>query len=74
MFVAFIDWLCCFALGNVVPEPFSEDFQDQAFEESQLFFEDQQGKLPWTCYTYEYSLYLVELELHDRRVCCAHLY
>jgi hypothetical protein len=27
-----------------VPEPFSEDFQDQAFEESQLFFVDQQGK------------------------------
>jgi hypothetical protein len=27
-------------------EPFFEDFQDQAFEESQLFFVDQQGKLP----------------------------
>jgi hypothetical protein len=24
----------CFALGNTVPEPFFEDFQDQAFEES----------------------------------------
>jgi hypothetical protein len=35
-----------FALGNVVLEPFSENFQDQAFEESQLFFADQQGKLP----------------------------
>jgi hypothetical protein len=46
MFVALIDCLCCFALGNIVPEPFSEDFQDQAFEESQLFFMDQQGKLP----------------------------
>jgi hypothetical protein len=29
-----------------VPEPFSEDFQDQAFEESYPFFVDQQGKLP----------------------------
>jgi hypothetical protein len=29
-----------------VPGPFFEDFQDQAFEESQFFFVDQQGKLP----------------------------
>jgi hypothetical protein len=50
-----------------VPEPFSEDFLDQAFEESQLFFADQQGKLPLTCCTYEYFLYSVELELHDRK-------
>jgi hypothetical protein len=61
MFVALIDCLCCFALGNIVPEPFSEDFQDQAFEESQLFFMVQQGKLTWTYYTYEYSLYSIEL-------------
>jgi hypothetical protein len=32
-------------LGNAVPEPFFEDFQDQGFKESQLFFADQQGKL-----------------------------
>jgi hypothetical protein len=36
----------CFALGNIVLESFFEDFEDQAFEESQLFFADQQGKLP----------------------------
>jgi hypothetical protein len=35
-----------FMLGNAAPKPFFEDFQDQAFEESQLFFADQQGKLP----------------------------
>jgi hypothetical protein len=56
-----------------VPEPFSKDFQDQAFEESQLFLADQQGKLPSTCCTYELSLYSVELELHDRNVCFVHL-
>jgi hypothetical protein len=28
-------------LGNIVPEPFFEDLQDQAFEEFQLFFADQ---------------------------------
>jgi hypothetical protein len=29
-----------------VPEPFFEDLQDQTFEESQLFFMDQQGQSP----------------------------
>jgi hypothetical protein len=29
-----------------VPEPFFEDFQDQAFEESQFFFVELQGKCP----------------------------
>jgi hypothetical protein len=33
-------------LGNVVPEPFFEDFQDEAFEESQFFFVEEQGKCP----------------------------
>jgi hypothetical protein len=31
----------CFTLGNIVPEPFIEDFQEQAFEESLLFFVNQ---------------------------------
>jgi hypothetical protein len=30
-------------LGNVIPEPFFEDFQDQAFEEPPFFFAEQQG-------------------------------
>jgi hypothetical protein len=35
MFVAFYLFDCvCFTLGNIVSDPFSEDFQDQAFEES----------------------------------------
>jgi hypothetical protein len=67
-----IDYVYFSRLGHVVPEPFSEDFQDQDFEEFQPFFTDQQGKLPWTCCTYEYFLYSVELELHDRKACCAH--
>jgi hypothetical protein len=33
-------------IGNVVPEPLFEDYQDQTFKESQLFFADQQGKSP----------------------------
>jgi hypothetical protein len=33
-------------LGNDVPEPFFRGFHDQAFEESQFFFAEQQGKFP----------------------------
>jgi hypothetical protein len=33
-------------LGNTVPEPFFEDFQDQAFEECQIFLVEQQDKCP----------------------------
>jgi hypothetical protein len=33
-------------LGNDVPEPFFEDFQYQAFEESPFLFVEQQGKCP----------------------------
>jgi hypothetical protein len=36
-----IDGFCVyFVLGNIAPVPFFEDFQDQAFEETQLFFTD----------------------------------
>jgi hypothetical protein len=33
-----------YTAGNVVLEPFFEDFQDQAFEETPFFFAKQQGK------------------------------
>jgi hypothetical protein len=48
MFVAFYRLIACvyFTVGNVVLEPLFVDLQDQAFEESQLFFADQQGKSP----------------------------
>jgi hypothetical protein len=34
------------ALGNAVPEPLFEDFQEQVFEEPYVFFIWQQGKCP----------------------------
>jgi hypothetical protein len=48
MLVAFYLLIVCvyFVLGNTVPEPFFEDFQDQAFEEFQFFFAEQQVKWP----------------------------
>jgi hypothetical protein len=58
-----------FTVGNVVPEPLFEDLQDQGFEESQLFFVDQQGKsLEHVAPIINFSIYSVELELHDRKV------
>jgi hypothetical protein len=48
-------------------------FQDQLYEDSDLFFSKQQGKCLWTYYTY--FLYLLcKLELHDSKVCYAHLW
>jgi hypothetical protein len=35
----------CFALGNVVPEPFAEDFQEQAFDESPFLFVELQDMI-----------------------------
>jgi hypothetical protein len=48
MFAAFYGLPGCvyFTVGNIVPEPLFEDLEDQAFEESQLFFADQQSKSP----------------------------
>jgi hypothetical protein len=38
--------IVCFALGNSMSGPLFEDFQEQAFEESEVFFSGQQGKCP----------------------------
>jgi hypothetical protein len=47
VFAAFLFIGCvCFALGNSVPEPLFKDFQDQAFEDSEVFFSGQQSKCP----------------------------
>jgi hypothetical protein len=36
----------CFAFGNSALEPLFGDFQQQAFEDSEIFFSGQQGKCP----------------------------
>jgi hypothetical protein len=36
----------CIALGNSVPETLFKDFQDQVFEDLDVFFSGQQGKYP----------------------------
>jgi hypothetical protein len=38
--------IVCFALGNSVPEPLFEDFQEHVFEDLEVFFSGQQGKCP----------------------------
>jgi hypothetical protein len=34
------------ALGNSVPEPLFKDFQEQVFEDPEVFFSGQQDKCP----------------------------
>jgi hypothetical protein len=58
-------------IGNIVPKPFFEEFQDHAFKESQLFFTNQQGHLEHFAPIVIFSIYSIELELHDRKVCVA---
>jgi hypothetical protein len=58
------------ALGTVVPEPFVGDFKDLLFDESQFLFEDHQGKC-LLIILHLYSLFSVDVELHDRSKCCA---
>jgi hypothetical protein len=38
--------ILCFMLGNSVPKPLFEDFQEQVLEESEVFFSEKQGKCP----------------------------
>jgi hypothetical protein len=51
-----------------VPEPFNEDFQDQAFEESQLFLRTSKASYLENFAPIVIFNYSVELELHDRKV------
>jgi hypothetical protein len=58
-------------LGNAIPAPFFEDFQDQAFEESPFFFAEQQGKCPSPFCAHSFIIYFVEVELLVRSKRCA---
>jgi hypothetical protein len=42
--IVFILPIVCFVLGNSVPEPLFEDFQEQVFEGLKVLFSGQQGK------------------------------
>jgi hypothetical protein len=56
-------------IGNIAPEPFFEDFQDQAFEESQLFFAvNKASHLEHFAPIVIFSIYSIELELYGRKV------
>jgi hypothetical protein len=44
--IVFIWYVVCFVLGNPVLEPLFEDFQEQVFEEPEVFIGGQQGKCP----------------------------
>jgi hypothetical protein len=38
--------IVCYVLGNSMPEPLFDDFQEQVFEESEVLFSGQQSKCP----------------------------
>jgi hypothetical protein len=38
--------IVCFVLENSMLESLFKDFQEQVFEESEVFFSEQQGKCP----------------------------
>jgi hypothetical protein len=65
-----IDSFCVYLmLGNTAPEPFFEHFQDQAFEESRLsLWISKASYLEYFAPIVIFSIYYVELELHDRKV------
>jgi hypothetical protein len=39
-------YIVCFALGNSVMEPLFEEFQEEVFEDPEVFFSEQQSKCP----------------------------
>jgi hypothetical protein len=60
-------------IGNIIPEPFFEDFQDQAFKDynSKILIINKASHLEHFAPIVIFSIYSVELELHDRKVCVA---
>jgi hypothetical protein len=56
-----------------VSEPFFEDFQDQAFEESQFSLWSSKTSALDHFEPITFPIYSIEIELHDRSKHCANL-
>jgi hypothetical protein len=66
--VAFYWLIVCLLLGDFTLEPQQfVGFQDDLYEDSDLFSREQRGKSPWTfcACSYFLSIYSIELELQD---------
>jgi hypothetical protein len=66
--------MCCFTIGNVVPEPFFEDFRTKPTKSPSCSSRiNKASLLEHFAPIVTFFVYSVELELHDRKVYFAHL-
>jgi hypothetical protein len=72
----------CLSVKRIVPEPTYEDFQKQVYEDFKMkhtrtlifSFQSNEASVLDHIVPTIFSISSVELELHDRKVCFAHLY
>jgi hypothetical protein len=50
-----------------------DDFQNEVYEDSDLFFQSNEASVLEHIAHIYFSIYFVELELHDRKICSTHL-
>jgi hypothetical protein len=74
--------IVCLSVKRIIPEPMYEDFQEQVYEDFKMkytrtsifsFQSNEASHLEHVAPTVILSIYSIELELHDRKVCSAHL-
>jgi hypothetical protein len=73
--------IVCLSVKRIVPEPMYEDFQEQVYEDFKMkytrtpifSFQSNEASVLDHIVPTTFSINYVELELHDRNVCFAHL-
>jgi hypothetical protein len=73
--------IVCLSVKRIVPEPMYEDFQEQVYEDFKMkytrtpifSFQSNEASVLDYIVPITFSINSVELELHDRKVCFAHL-
>jgi hypothetical protein len=73
--------IVCLSVKRIIPEPMYEDLHEQVCEDFKMMYmrtpsfsfqSNEASVLEHFC-AYIFSIYFVEVELHDRKVCFAHL-
>jgi hypothetical protein len=73
--------IVCLSVKRIVPEPRYEDFQEQVYDDFKMnftrtlifSFQSNEASVLDHIVPTTFSINFVELELHDRKVCFAHL-
>jgi hypothetical protein len=69
--------IVCLSVKRIVPEPMYEDFQEQVYKDFKMkytrtpifsFQSNEASHLEHFAHIVNFSIYSVELELHDRKV------